>query len=115
MTFDSIRNLRYLEPARIQAAWFSFVAFAATLGFGVSQNLSKQVIAGIALLAVLLPLIQGERTRARVVPERVSNADVLEALYEEPPFGVEDSVLVQEPLTDSQLELLPEDPGSPNE
>lgn len=115
MNLDVIRNLRYLEPARVQAAWVAFVAFVATLGFGINQDVNNKVLAGIALLAVLLPIIQGERTRSRVVPERTANASIIEALYEEPPFDAEDADLTQAPLTEAQLELLPEEPGSPNE
>ena len=61
-----LRKLNQIEPARIRAFWVALVALLATLGVTVSADVDAKVTAVIGLLAVLLPLIQGETTRAVV-------------------------------------------------
>lgn len=63
---DWIRRLNRVEPARLRAFWVALVALLATLGVTVGADLDAKVSAVIGLLAVLLPLIQGETTRATV-------------------------------------------------
>ena len=61
-----LRKLNQIEPARIRAFWVALVALLATVGVTVSADVDAKVTAVIGLLAVLLPLIQGETTRAVV-------------------------------------------------
>ena len=61
-----LRRLNRIEPARIRAFWVALVALLATVGVTVSADVDAKVTAVIGLLAVLLPLIQGETTRAVV-------------------------------------------------
>ena len=56
----------YTEPARIRAVVTAVIALAAALGLTLPFDLPGIAEAGIGLLAVLLPLIQGEATRAAV-------------------------------------------------
>ena len=58
--------LNRIEPARLRAVWVALVALLATLGVTVSTDVDARVTAAIGVLAVLLPLIQGETTRAAV-------------------------------------------------
>lgn len=58
--------MRHVEPARLRAIWIAVVALLATAGVSVSADLDARVNAVIGVLAVLLPLIQGETTRAAV-------------------------------------------------
>jgi hypothetical protein len=63
---DLLRKLNKIEPARLRAFWIALIALLATLGVTVSADVDAKVTAVIGLLAVLLPLIQGETTRANV-------------------------------------------------
>lgn len=60
------RWMQRFEPARLRAIWIAVVALLATAGVSVSADLDAKVTAVIGVLAVLLPLIQGESTRAAV-------------------------------------------------
>lgn len=61
--------MRDFEPARAKAAWVALAGVAVTLGFGQTYaNLNGGVQAVLTALAVILPLIQGEVTRAKVTP-----------------------------------------------
>lgn len=104
MNLDRVKNLRYIEPARVQALWVALVAFLITIGVSVSADANSAVTSFIAMLAVLLPIVQGEFTRARVVPVRTANSKELEALYTE----VEEEVIPGHgDLTEGDIELLP--------
>lgn len=61
-----ITRMNLHEPARLRAFWIALVALLATLGVSVSADVDAKVTAVIALLAVFLPIIQGETTRAGV-------------------------------------------------
>jgi Mg/Co/Ni transporter MgtE len=61
-----LHRLNQIEPARLRAIWIAVVALLATAGVSVSADLDAKVTAVIGVLAVLLPLIQGESTRAAV-------------------------------------------------
>jgi Mg/Co/Ni transporter MgtE len=61
-----LSRINYTEPARLRAVWVALVALLATLGVSVSADIDAKVTAIIALLAVVLPMIQGETTRAAV-------------------------------------------------
>ena len=63
---DLLRKLNKIEPARLRAFWIALVAVLATLGVTVTADVDAKVTAVIGLLAVLLPLVQGETTRAAV-------------------------------------------------
>lgn len=63
---DFLERLNHFEPARLRAFWVALVALLATLGVSVSTDVDARVSAAIALLAVLLPLVQGETTRKAV-------------------------------------------------
>jgi hypothetical protein len=69
--------LNYTEPARIRAVVTAAVALCAALGVTLPFDLPGIAEAAIGVLAVVLPLIQGEATRAAVVsPQR---ADLIAA------------------------------------
>ena len=63
---DWLRHLDRVEPARLRAFWVALVALLAALGVTVGADLDGKVTAAIGLLAVLLPIVQGETTRAKV-------------------------------------------------
>lgn len=65
---DWLQRVRELEPARLRAAWAAIAAVAVALGITISADTDRAVQAGIVLFAALVPLIQGEATRAKVVP-----------------------------------------------
>lgn len=60
------RWFQHFEPARLRAIWTAVIALAAAVGVSVSADLDAKVTAVIGVLAVLLPLLQGETTRAAV-------------------------------------------------
>lgn len=72
--------VKTFEPARLRAVWVAVLTLATTLGLTVPTDLDGKVTAIIAVLAVLLPLIQGEWTRAAVVPVARYDNDVEVAL-----------------------------------
>lgn len=57
-----------LEPARVRAVYTAVVALLATLGVTLPSNVDGWVTGLLAVLAVVLPLVQGELTRAKVTP-----------------------------------------------
>lgn len=63
---DWIARLNQFEPARLRAFWIALVALLASLGVGVSTEVDARVTAVIGILAVIIPMIQGELTRAAV-------------------------------------------------
>ncbi len=67
--------LKTFEPARFTAAWTAIVALAATLGIGIPVGLSSGVLFVLGVASILVPLVQAELTRAKVVP----TAKVVEA------------------------------------
>lgn len=56
------------EPARVRAAWTAVVAVLAGLGVTVSQDINGWVEGAILAAAAVLPIAQGESTRAKVTP-----------------------------------------------
>jgi hypothetical protein len=67
----------YVEPARIRAVVAAVLALCVALGITLPFDLPGVAEAAIGLLAVVVPLIQGETTRAAVVsPQR---ADLIAA------------------------------------
>lgn len=66
-----LRWLEYTEPARVRAIVTAVVALCAALGVVLPFDLPGIVEALLPILALVLPLIQGEATRAAVVsPQR---------------------------------------------
>jgi hypothetical protein len=63
-----------LEPARVRAAWTAIVALAVALGFAIPSEADTLVTAIIGVLAVVIPLIQGEITRKAVTPNARAQA-----------------------------------------
>ncbi len=61
-------RIRTLEPARVRAVWVAVVALAVSLGVTINTDVDGAVQALIVAVFTLLPLIQGEATRAKVVP-----------------------------------------------
>lgn len=67
----------YTEPSRLRAIAAAVVALVASLGLTLPFDLPGIVEAAIPLLAFLVPIVQGEATRAAVVsPQR---ADLIAA------------------------------------
>jgi hypothetical protein len=63
------RALQYastFEPARLRAAWVAAIALAGTLGYAIPTGVDSRVVAVIGALAVIVPIVQGEVTRAAV-------------------------------------------------
>lgn len=60
----------YTEPARIRAAVTAVVALCGALGVVLPFDLPGIAEAAIVVLSVLLPLVQGEATRAVVTPTK---------------------------------------------
>jgi hypothetical protein len=65
---DWWERIRNLEPARVRAVWAAIAVLIVSLGFSVSTDLNAGVEATIVLVFTLIPLIQGETTRAKVTP-----------------------------------------------
>ena len=66
-----VKWLEYTEPARVRAVVVAVLALCAALGIVLPFDLPKIADALLLLSAVILPLIQGETTRAAVVsPQR---------------------------------------------
>ena len=63
---EILRRLNRVEPARVRAVWTAVVMLLASAGVSVSADLDAKVTAVIGVLAVLLPLLQGESTRSAV-------------------------------------------------
>ena len=70
---DWWNRIRELEPARLRAVWAAIIAVAVALGVTISADADRAVQAAIVLFAAVVPLVQGEATRAKVVP--VAKAD----------------------------------------
>lgn len=69
-----------LEPARVRAFYASVVLAATSLGVAIPANLPAWVTSVLTAAAVLIPLLQGELTRAAVTP----NEKVLARTDDEP-------------------------------
>ena len=65
---DWLQRVRELEPARLRAAWAATIGVAVVLGITISAETDRAVQAGIAFVAALIPLLQGEATRRKVTP-----------------------------------------------
>lgn len=73
---DWLRRIAALEPARLRAVWAAVIALAVTLGVTISADVDRAVQAVILAFAALVPLIQGELTRAKVTPVAKIDAEV---------------------------------------
>lgn len=62
----------YTEPARLRALAAAVVALAAALGLTLPFDLPGLVEVVVPLLAFVVPLVQGEATRAVVRPAAAS-------------------------------------------
>ena len=60
--------IRAMEPARLRAVWAAIIGVAVALGITISADTDRAVQAAIALLAAIIPLVQGEATRRKVTP-----------------------------------------------
>jgi hypothetical protein len=69
--------LNYTEPARLRAIAAAVVALGAALGLTLPFDLPGAVEVILPLLAFLVPLLQGETTRAAVISPR--RADLIVA------------------------------------
>jgi hypothetical protein len=69
--------LNYTEPARLRAIAAAVVALVAALGLTLPFDLPGAVEVILPLLAFVVPLLQGETTRAAVVSPR--RADLIAA------------------------------------
>lgn len=85
------RSLRYFEPARVRAVWTAVAALALALGIAIPADVEGWVTALIGALAVVLPLLQGEATRAVVTPAVVAGATVED--FNDADVEVDDDVL----------------------
>lgn len=72
-------HVRALEPARVRAVWTAIVGVLLALGVSVSADLNGAVEAIIVALFAVLPLVQGEATRAKVTPTVRVDAELAEA------------------------------------
>lgn len=61
-------RVRTLEPARVRAVWAAIIAVVVALGYTISSDTDNAVQALIVLFAAIVPLTQGEVTRAKVTP-----------------------------------------------
>ena len=59
---------RSQEVARVQALWSALLGVVVAAGVAVPDWVDRRVSGVIAAVWVLLAIVQGERTRARVVP-----------------------------------------------
>lgn len=67
----SLRWLNYAEPSRVRAVVTAVLALCAALGIVLPFDLPGIAEALLLLVAAILPLVQGEATRAAVVsPQR---------------------------------------------
>ena len=65
---DWLDRIRTLEPARVRAVWVAVVALLVSIGVTINTDLDGAVQALIVAVFTVLPLIQGETTRAKVTP-----------------------------------------------
>ncbi len=76
---DWLQRVRDLEPARVRAVWTAVVALLVAVGVTVNTDVDGAVQALIVAVFTLLPLIQGEATRAKVTPVAKADADADDA------------------------------------
>lgn len=88
---DWLDRIRTLEPARVRAVWVAVVALLVSLGVTINTDLDGAVQALIVAVFTVLPLIQGESTRAKVTPvARIGAAvDVVGSTYPDLPEQVQ--------------------------
>jgi hypothetical protein len=79
------RYLRKFEPSRVRAVWAALVLLCGTLGLVVPADIDGKVVAALGALSLLIPLLQGETTRAAVVPNAKHEIEVEAARYQPPP------------------------------
>lgn len=77
--------LDYAEPARLRAVWTAIVSLATVLGVTLGLDVDNAATAIIAVVAAVLPLLQGEWTRAAVVSPRTHDIAVKMAAGGMPP------------------------------
>lgn len=76
---DWLQRVRDLEPARVRAVWTAVVALLVAVGVTVNADVDGAVQALIVAVFTLLPLLQGEATRAKVTPVAKLEAAAAEA------------------------------------
>ena len=76
---DWLQRVRDLEPARVRAVWTAVVALLVAVGVTVNTDVDGAVQALIVAVFTLLPLLQGEATRAKVTPVAKADADADDA------------------------------------
>jgi len=82
---DWLDRIRTLEPARVRAVWVAVVALLVSIGVTINTDLDGAVQALIVAVFTVLPLIQGETTRAKVTP-----VAVLDAIADDDDLGDDD-------------------------
>jgi hypothetical protein len=75
MLKDYIKAFSAIEPARVRALWMAIVGLLAAAGIIVSSSYSDAVSAFIVALFTILPVLQGELTRAKVSPVATGDED----------------------------------------
>jgi hypothetical protein len=78
-----LRQWNFLEPARVRAVYTALVALAIALGITIPSHVDNVMTATIGLLAVLIPVLQGEVTRAVVTPSRIATETVVDYVAED--------------------------------
>ena len=68
---DWLDRIRTMEPTRVRAVWVAVVALLVSIGVTINTDLDGAVQALIVAVFTVLPLIQGESTRAKVTPVAV--------------------------------------------
>lgn len=79
-----LRHIADTEPARLRAAATAVLTALSALGVTVAADLPARIDAIIAIIAILVPLVQGEVTRGAVY----SPASYRQALAAPPPSDV---------------------------
>lgn len=80
------RYVKATNPARLRAAWTAVLAEAALAGVAIPADLNRWVTFTLALAGILVPLLQGEATRASVYSPASYAAGVEQAKVTPPPM-----------------------------
>lgn len=78
--------LRRLEPARLWSAWTAVIVGCAAVGVAIPADLDRWVKVGLVVVGVLVPLVNGEAIRRRVVPLDRHAAQIETARQQPPPM-----------------------------
>lgn len=77
--FNTLKKLNYSDPAVLRAVFMSVIGVAAALGVTLPSGLSSAVDSLVAVLAFVIPLIQGFWTRHAVVSPQTHHAKLAAA------------------------------------